>query len=126
MEKKTAGEAFVGRPAMTWTEKSLSRLNELVKKKFVVIRGSILRRPDDVREETNLIERAWHNYCMSVGIKMNIIPDHDTEVRPELPPPGEAMFLPDGTIRIRNAWGDKFIDMPEEFAAKAVVLGSLP
>lgn len=81
--------------------------------------------PRDMKEQTMVIEKAWHNYCMSVGIKMSIIPDHETETREGLPAPGEAMFL-GGVIRLRNMWGDKYVDMSEEFAMKALVLGELP
>jgi hypothetical protein len=111
---------------MIWTENALNRLNELVKFKFGAIKDAIPLLPGDINEQTMLIEKAWHNYCMSVGIKMNIIPDHHTETREDLPSPGGAMLLADGTIRIRNIWGDKYIDMPEEFAFKALALDFLP
>jgi hypothetical protein len=111
---------------MIWTENALNRLNELVKFKFDKLREAICLVPNDIGEQSLVVERAWHNYCMSVGIKMNIIPDHHTETREDLPSPGEAMLLADGTIRIRNIWGDKYIDMPEEFAFKALALDFLP
>lgn len=111
---------------MIWSEVALHKLNELVKDRFGAIIGSICLLPADIKEQTMVIERAWHDYCMTVGLKMNIIPDHETETREDLPPPGGATFLPDGTVRIRNIWGDKYIDMPEEFAIKALALGGLP
>lgn len=105
---------------------ALDKLNELVKAKFKDIRGEIHLLPGDTKEQAMVIEKAWHEYCMSVGIKMNIVPDHDTETREDLPPPGGAMFLPEGVVRIRNIWGDKYIDMSEEFATRVLVLGFLP
>lgn len=108
-----------------WTEISLEKLNELVKVKFNTIRESILL-PGDIQEQTKTIERAWRDYCVRVGIAISTIPDHETETRKDLPAPGKAMFFSDGTIRIRNIWGDKYIDMPEEFATRAIVLGFLP
>lgn len=110
---------------MNWTQDTLDRLNELVKTKFGAIRESILL-PGDIKEQTRVLERAWHDYCMVVGIEMNIVPDHETETREDLPPPGGAMFLSDGSVRIRNIWGDKYIDVPEEFAVRALALGGLP
>lgn len=104
----------------------MDKLNELVKTKFNDIRENIHLLSDDIKEQTGAIERAWRNYCMGVGLKMNIIPDHETETREDLPQPGRAMFLPDGTVRIRNIWGDKYIDVPEEFAIKALALGTMP
>lgn len=111
---------------MIWNKSSLEKLNELVKAKFGDIRGVIQLLPGDIEEQSMVIEKAWHEYCMRVGVRMNIIPDHDTETRKDLPQPGEAMFLPEGTVRIRNIWGDKYIDMTEEFAVKALTLGFLP
>lgn len=111
---------------MIWTDVALNKLNELVKTKFNAIRENIHLLPDDIKEQTGAIERAWHDYCMRVGLKMNIVPDHETETREDLPPPGRSMFLTDGAIRIRNIWGDKYIDVPEEFAVRALALGSLP
>lgn len=110
---------------MIWNDAALKKLNELVKDKFNDVRAAISLLPGEVKEQTMAIEKAWHNYCMSLGIKMNIIPDHETETREDLPAPGEVMFL-DGRIRLRNIWGDKYIDMSEEFAMKALVLGGLP
>lgn len=110
---------------MNWTQGALDKLNELVKVKFDAITESMLL-PSDIKEQTIVIERALHYYCMGVGLKMNIIPYHETETREDLPQPGGAMFLPDGTVRIRNIWGDKYIDVPEEFAIKALALGALP
>ena len=81
--------------------------------------------PRDVREQSIVVDRMYHDYCMSVGLRMNIIPDHDTETRSDLPPPGEAIFL-DGIIRLRNAWGDKYLDIPEDFAVRVLILGFLP
>lgn len=106
---------------MIWTQGSLDKLNELVKVKFGAIRESILL-PGDIKEQTSVMERAWHEYCMGVGLKMNIV----TETREDLPPPGGTMILPDGAIRIRNIWGDRYIDLPEEFAVRALALGFLP
>lgn len=111
---------------MIWNKSSLEKLNELVKAKFGDISGAIQLLPGDINEQSIVIEKAWHNYCMSVGVKMNIIPAYKTETREDLPPPGGAMFLSDGTVRIRNIWGDKYIDVPEEFAVRALVLGFLP
>lgn len=109
-----------------WTDSVLNKLNELVKAKFGDIRERINLLPGDIKEQSMMIEKAWHNYCMSVGVKMNIIPAYETETREDLPQPGGAMFLPDGTVRIRNIWGDKYIDIPEDFAIKALALGFLP
>jgi len=111
---------------MIWNKSSLEKLNELVKAKFGDIRGVIQLLPGDIEEQSMIIEKAWHEYCMRVGVKMNIIPAYKTETREDLPAPGEAMFLSDGTVRIRNIWGDKYIDMSEDFAVKALVLGFLP
>ena len=111
---------------MNWTQGALDKLNELVKAKFNSIRENIHILPGDIKEQSMVIEKAWHEYCMRVGVKMNIIPAYKTETREDLPAPGEAMFLSDGTVRIRNIWGDKYIDMSEEFAMKALVLGFLP
>lgn len=109
---------------MTWTADALSRLNVLIKNRLSSIRDGVLL-PHDVREQSIVLERMYHDYCMRVGLGMNIIPDHDTETRSDLPPPGEAMFL-DGVIRMRNLWGDKYIDVPEDFAIRALALGFLP
>ena len=109
---------------MTWNAASLEKLNELVKDRLSLIREGILL-PHDVGERQIVVDRMYCDYCMSVGLEMNIIPDHDTETRGDLPPPGEAMFL-DGIIRLRNLWGDKYIDIPEETAARALALGFLP
>lgn len=109
---------------MIWNVDALNRLNKLIKNKLSSIRDETLL-PHDVKEQSIVLDRMYHNYCMSVGLEMNIIPYHDTETRSDLPPPGEAMFL-DGTIRLRNAWGDKYIDVPEEFAVRALALGFLP
>jgi len=106
---------------MIWTADAL---NKLVKTKFTGIIVAIPLLPRDFKEQTMIIEKVWHEYCMSVGIRMNIVPDQ--EPREDLPPPGKAMFLPDGTVRIMNIWGDKYIDMPEEFAERALILGFLP
>ena len=111
---------------MIWTEGALERLNELIKVKFGDISGAIHLLPSDIKEQTIVIERAWHDYCMSVGFKMNIVPNHETETYEDLPPPGGVMFLPESTVRVRNIWGDKFIDMPEDFAVRALALGFLP
>lgn len=109
---------------MIWTADALEKLNKLIKDKFSAIGDGILL-PHDVREQSIVVDRMYHDYCMSVGLSMNIIPDHDTETRSDLPPPGEAIFL-DGIIRLRNAWGDKYIDMPEDFATRALALGFFP
>ena len=109
-----------------WTDEALNKLNELVKAKFSDIMGAIHLLPGDINEQSMVIEKAWHEYCMRVGVKMNIIPAYKTETREDLPPPGGAMSFSDGTVRIRNIWGDKYIDMPEEFAMKALTLGFLP
>lgn len=111
---------------MNWTQNALDKLNELVKVKFNAIRENIHLPPGDIKEQTVIIEMAWHDYCMGVGLKMSIIPDHETETREDLPQPGRAMFLTDGVIRIRNIWGDKYIDLPEEFAVRALSLGWMP
>ena len=109
---------------MTWNSDALEKLNRLIKNRLSAIRDEVLL-PYDVREQSIIVDRMYHDYCMSVGLEMNIIPDHDTETRSDLPPPGQAMFL-DGIIRLRNAWGDKYIDIPEEIAIRAVALGFLP
>lgn len=111
---------------MILIKSSLDKLNELVKAKFGDIQGAIHLLPGDINEQTMVIEKAWHEYCMGVGLKMNIIPDHDTETREDLPAPGEAIFLSDGTVRIRNIWGDKYLDMSEDFAVRVLALGFLP
>lgn len=110
---------------MNWTDEALDKLNELIKIKFTELRESILL-PADIKEQTRVIERSWHNYCMNVGIKMNIIPDYETETREDLPPPGGAMFLSNDTIRVRNIWGDKYVDISEQLAFKFLVLNGLP
>ena len=109
---------------MTWTSDALEKLNELIKDRLSLIREGVLL-PHDVGERQIVVDRMYCDYCMSVGLKMNIIPDHDTEARSDLPPPGEAMFL-DGIIRLRSLWGDKYIDIPEDFAVRVLVLGFLP
>lgn len=111
---------------MNCTQNTLDKLNKLIKVKFNEISDTIGLLPADIKEQTVVIEKAWHCYCMSAGIIMNIIPDYDTETREDLPQPGGAMRLPDGTFRIRNIWGDKYIDIPEETALRALVLGFLP
>lgn len=109
---------------MIWTAEALEKLNGLIKNRLSSIReGALL--PHDVRDRQIVVDRMYHDYCMRVGLRMNIIPDHDTETRSDLPPPGEAMFL-DGVIRMRNLWGDKYIDVPEDFATRALALGFLP
>ena len=103
---------------MIWTDEVLHRLNVLIRAKLSSLLPSLpLNRQDQMG--------VWLNYCASVGLKMVIIPSHDVECRSDLPQPGGAIFL-DGAIRLRNAWGDKYIDVPEEFAAKALALGFLP
>jgi hypothetical protein len=109
---------------MTWTSEAVEKLNELVTAKFGEIRGAIRLLPGDFREHAMGIDKALHNYCMGVGLKMNII--HHTETREDLPAPGEAIFLSDGTVRMRNLWGDKYLDIPEDFAVRALALGFLP
>lgn len=105
------------------SEESLSKLNEMIKDKFSSIRSAIPLLPHDIREQSEVIGNAWRDYCVGVGLEMSVI---EKECRDDLPPPGEALFLSDGAVRIRNIWGDKYVDIPEELAVRALVLGFLP
>ncbi|NBT57289.1 hypothetical protein EBT16_00735 [bacterium] len=111
---------------MKFSKESLNKLNELIKDKFSAIRSAIPLLPQDINEQSEVIEHAWRDYCVGVGLEISLIAGHQNECRPDLPPPGEALFLSDGVVRIRNIWGDKYVDIPEEFAIRALALGFLP
>lgn len=111
---------------MKLSNESLKKLNEMIKDKFSSIKDSILLLPHDIKEQSEVIEHAWHDYCVRAGLKLNVISGYQNEYRPDLPPPGEALFLADGVVRIRNIWGDKYFDIPEELALRSLALGFLP
>ena len=92
----------------------MKKLHELVKAKFYMIRSSL--------PQLQTHDKALCDYCETFGMKLNIIVNE----KELLPPPGEAMFLPEGVVRLRNLWGDKYLDIPEDFAMRALALGFLP
>jgi hypothetical protein len=96
----------------------MEKLHELVKAKFYAIRSSL------PRLQTH--DKALCDYCETLGMKLNAIVNCEKECRSDLPPPGGAMFLPEGVVRIRNIWGDKCLDVPKDFAMRALALGFLP
>jgi hypothetical protein len=109
-----------------FSNESLNKLNEMIKEKFSSIRESIPLLPHEINEQSEVTSHAWRNYCVGAGMNLSVIAGYETECRADLPPPGEALFLPEGVVRIRNIWGDKYVDIPEDFAMRALALGFLP
>jgi hypothetical protein len=104
--------------AQAMEQELMEKLHELIKAKFYAIRSSLPQlQPHD---------EILHDYCATFGMKLNTIADHEKECRADLPPPGGAMFLPENVVRLRNLWGDKYLDVPEDFAIRALALGFLP
>lgn len=101
---------------MEWNSETLDRLSKIFGNKSREIHGEACPRPGRVEIESALYERAWTSYLLELGLKMESA-GQGSERR---------SLVHDGKVRIVNAWGNRYIDVPEDFAIRTLVLGFLP
>lgn len=103
---------------MDWDEQTLKKLGRIFSEKSWLVIKPVL---DSSGE--NEAQRAWSDYIMGLGLKIELSCNRDYD-------PKAPRFVPDApggpTVRLVNTWGDRYIDMPEEFAARTLALGFLP
>lgn len=102
---------------MDWNEEVLESLRRLFSEKsWALIKPVLDSQGEDAAQE------AWDEYLASHGFGvLSANSDYD----PLVP---RAVVGADGvaTVRLLNTWGDKYIDIPEDFALKVLALGSMP
>lgn len=109
---------------MEWNSRTLNRLSEIFGSKSKEIRWlatSDLMMDNDAAHAAydkawTAYDKAWTAYLLGLGLKMEPLvgvadPDH---------------LACDGRVRIVNAWGDRYVEVPEELALKILALGFLP
>lgn len=102
---------------MEWNSRTLNRISEIFGSKSKEIRWlatSDLMMDNDAAHAA--YDKAWTAYLLGLGLKMEPLvgvadPDH---------------LACDGRVRIVNAWGDRYVEVPEELALKILALGFLP
>lgn len=102
---------------MDWNEEVLESLRRLFSERCWIVIKPVL----DSRGE-NAAQEAWEEYLAPHGFKvLSANSDYD----PLVP---RAVVGADGAVAVRllNTWGDKYIDIPEEFALKVLALGGMP
>ena len=101
---------------MEWNSESLARLAEIFSHKCSIIYGQASSKDISIA-----YEKEWINYLLGLGLKMELIVKVE-DIK------GHCTFVAEGIrkVRIVNAWGDRYIDMTEEFAFKTLALGFLP
>lgn len=105
---------------MEWNSESLGRLSEIFGLKSREIRQQItLGLTLDIDEEFAIYDKAWISYVENLGLNIGSISCIESNI--------EGQNIAEiSTIRIFNAWGNRYIDMPEEFALRTLTLGFLP
>jgi hypothetical protein len=102
---------------MEWEEGNIRRLHRLFSDKCRdIARASVDHIPDDSWQ-------IWMGYLEAHGVRTDA--SINSEYDPEAP---RLMVGEDGSsvVRLVNMWGDRYIDVPEEFAVRALALGFLP
>jgi len=104
---------------MEWDHENLGRLHRIFSDRSWQIAQSIL----DPSHSFDLAWGMWAEYLSSIGLKMELSCNLDYDERAP-----RAILNDDGsrTARLINMWGDRYIDIPEEFAVRALALGFLP
>jgi len=67
--------------------------------------------------------QIWMGYLEAHGVRT------DASINSEYDPEAPRLIVgEDGSslVRLVNMWGDRYIDVPEEFAVRALALGFLP
>jgi hypothetical protein len=102
---------------MDWDEVNIRRLHRLFSDKcWCLIGASAEHIPDDSL-------RIWMIYLLNHGILA------DASINLNYDPDAPRLITRnDGSsfVRLINMWGDCYIDVPEEFATRTLVLGFLP
>ena len=106
---------------MEWDREKLSRLHRIFSDRSWKIAQPILNSSHPCGE--SLAWQAWIDYLSSIGLKMDMSCNQDCD---DLAPRSIAGNDGSVTIRLINMWGDRYIDMPEEFATRTLILGFLP
>lgn len=110
--------------SMEWDLETLGRLHRIFSDRSWQIAAPILNFSHRGEHNSDqLAWQAWIDYISSIGLKMEFSCNKDYD---DLAP--RLILKDDGfrTIRIINMWGDRYIDIPEEFALKILALGFLP
>jgi hypothetical protein len=107
---------------MEWDGEKLIRLHRI----FSDRSWKIAQKTLDPSRSAQSVDLAWHmwaEHLSSIGLKMELSCNRDYD---ENAP--RAILNDDGstTVRLINMWGDRYIDIPEEFAVRALALGFLP
>lgn len=104
---------------MEWDHEALGRLHRIFSDRSWQIAQSTL----DSHQSFDLAWHMWYEYLFSIGLKMELSCNLDWDERAP-----RAILNDDGsrTVRLINMWGDRYIDMPEEFAVRVLALGFLP
>jgi hypothetical protein len=102
---------------MNWRIDEIKKIHRIFGDKCWDLTGSSVDHiPDDSWQ-------IWMDYLDAHGVRTDasINSEYDAEA-PRL------IVGEDGSsfVRLVNMWGDRYIDIPEEFAARALVLGFLP
>lgn len=104
---------------MEWDHETLGRLHRI----FSDRSWQIAQSTSDPSHFVDLAWDIWAEYLSSIGLKMELSCNLDYDERAP-----RAILNDDGstTVRLINMWGDRYIDIPEEFAVRALALGFLP
>jgi len=103
---------------MDWGESSIRRLHRIFSGRCFGLVGRML--DDGCGSRARQI---WMGYLEAHGVRTDV--SINSEYDPEAP---RLMVGEDGSsfVRLVNMWGDRYIDVPEEFAVRVLALGFLP
>jgi hypothetical protein len=103
---------------MEWDEDNIRRLHRLFSDKCWAISKPIIE-----KELFDAAQQVWRDYLVGHGVCMDASCNEDFD--PDAP---RLIVGNDGSsaVRIVNMYGDHYIDVPEEFAIRALALGFLP